>query len=304
MVLDLTLPAAWQHVRDQVDAILTEYDIDYVKWDHNRDLLEAGSNAHGNVAAFHHQTAAHAALLADLRARHPAVQWESCSSGGGRVDLQTIEQVQRFWASDMTDALMRQHIQRWTAQLVAPEYLGAHVSAPVSHQTGRAIGLDFRCATALFGSFGIEWDLSDVSQPELDRLAWWVQRYREWKPLLHSGRMFRIDTGDPAILAHGVVGPDRDRALLACVQLDESRNDRGVTLRIPGLEPDAEHSLRWWEPMSEQQRWKGAGLLPETGPVGDDTVTGKALSDIGIWLPRRHPQTVLLVQLAKVTEPG
>ena len=69
-------------------------------------------------------------LLESLRTRHPTVAFESCASGGGRIDLGVLEQVQRVWTSDNTDALARQRIQRWTTQLVAPAYLGAHVSAP------------------------------------------------------------------------------------------------------------------------------------------------------------------------------
>ena len=77
-------------------------------------------------------------------AAHPDVAWESCASGGGRIDLGVLERVQRVWTSDMTDALARQQIQRWTTQLVAPEYVGAHVSSPTSHTTGRTLALDFR----------------------------------------------------------------------------------------------------------------------------------------------------------------
>ncbi len=139
LVLDLSNPDAWRHVRDRVDAVLSENDVDYVKWDHNRDLLEAGSAHHGGAPAVHAQNDAYYALLDDLRARHPQVAWESCASGGGRIDLGVVERVERFWTSDMTDAMARQHLQRWTGQLIAPEYLGAHVSAPTSHQTGRTL---------------------------------------------------------------------------------------------------------------------------------------------------------------------
>ena len=89
------------------------------------------------------------------------MEWESCAAGGGRIDLAMLERVQRVWTSDMTDALARQPIQRWTGQLVPPEYLGAHVSAPFSHQTGRYMPLPLRCATALFGHLGIEWDITE-----------------------------------------------------------------------------------------------------------------------------------------------
>jgi alpha-galactosidase len=102
------------------------------------------------------------------------VEWESCASGGGRTDLGVLERVERIWTSDMTDALSRQSIQRWTGQLVAPEYLGAHVSTPVSHQTGRALPLQFRAATALFGHFGIEWYLTATDEADRAALAGWI----------------------------------------------------------------------------------------------------------------------------------
>ena len=163
-VLDLTRDEVREHVFAHERRRALVDPVDYVKWDHNRDLLEAGSTALGGAPAVHDQTLAFYRLLDDLRAAHPAIDWESCASGGGRVDLGVLERVQRFWTSDMTDALARQQIQRWTTQLVAPEYLGAHVSAPTSHTTGRTLPLDFRAATALFGSFGIEWDLTDAER--------------------------------------------------------------------------------------------------------------------------------------------
>ena len=70
-----------------------------------------------------------------------------------------VERVRRFWNSDDTDALARQLIQRWTVQTVAPELLGAHISQPSSQQTGRTYSIAFRAATAVFHSFGIEWDI-------------------------------------------------------------------------------------------------------------------------------------------------
>jgi alpha-galactosidase len=65
----------------------------------------------------------------------------------------------------MTDALARQPIRRWTGQLVPPGYLGAHVSGPFSHQTGRYMPPALRRATAPFGHLGIEWDITQAAQP-------------------------------------------------------------------------------------------------------------------------------------------
>jgi alpha-galactosidase len=296
LVLDLARAEVWTYLRDRIDAVLSAHDIGYVKWDHNRDLLEAGSNARGGAAAVHAQTLAYYRLLDDLRERHPQVAWESCASGGGRIDLGVIEHVQRVWTSDMTDALSRQQIQRWTGQFVAAEYLGAHVSSPTSHQTGRTFSLNFRAATALFGAFGIEWDLTEATDDDLDRLADWVARHKRYRPLLHSGRLVRLDVADPAVLAHGVVSADRRQALLAHVQLDESTHLRGVELRIPGLRADSRYAVRWEGPVELKSPSNAPALHPD-GPTGGVPVTGAVLAEVGLWLPRRRPESVLLMHL-------
>jgi alpha-galactosidase len=298
LVLDLTNPEVWQYLRDKVSAVLSELPVDYVKWDHNRDLLEPGSATHEGAPAAHAQNLAFYALLDDLRQRHPHVVWESCAGGGGRIDLGVIERVQRFWTSDMTDALARQHIQRWTGQFVAPEYLGAHISAPTSHQTGRTLSLDFRAATAFFLAFGIEWDLTQATEDELKELAAWCELHKQFRPLLHSGTAVRIPIADPAALAHGVIAEDRDSALLCHVQLDESQHNRGCTLRVPGLHPAGEYEARWVGPVDYRSLSVSPPLDPR-GPTKGTPVTGRQLAELGLWMPRRPPQSAQLIQLVR-----
>ncbi|MDQ2846858.1 MAG: alpha-galactosidase [Actinomycetota bacterium] len=296
LVLDLTNDAVWTYLRDSIDAILTDNPIDYVKWDHNRDLLEAGSNANGGAPAAHLQYLAFYRLLDDLRRRHPTVAWESCASGGGRIDLGVIERIQRVWTSDNTDALARQQIQRWTAQLVAPEYLGAHVSAPRSHQTGRTFSLDFRAATAFFYSFGIEWDITEASEDELARLAGWCALHKQHRGLLHSGRTVRMQTNDPVVIANGVISADRSAAIVAHVQLDESAHNRGAVIRIPGLDRSRSYRLHWLSAV-DNDRLSGADPLDPAGPTGGIPVTGAALADVGVWFPRRRPESIQLISI-------
>jgi len=297
-VLDVTHEGAWTTVRDRIDAVLSTTAIDFVKWDHNRELLEAGTTARGGAPAIHEQTLAYLRMLDDLRARHPHVVWESCAAGGGRIDLGTVEHVQRFWTSDMTDALSRQQIQRWTAQLVAPEYLGAHISSPTSHQTGRTLDLDFRAGTALFGSFGIEWDLTHASAEELARLTDWTGVYKQHRHLLQRGRMFRCDLTEPTVYGYGVVEADGSAAILALAQLDEAASNRGVTLRVPGLQEQAEYRIEWLGPVDLSELSKSPGL-DAAGPLAGRTVTGGELATAGLWLPRRQPGSITLMHVRR-----
>ena len=296
-VLDLTNPDAFDYIYGCMDQLVDELGIDYIKWDHNRYLLEAGSNLHGGAASIHNQTVAYYRLLDKLRADFPDIEWESCASGGGRIDTGVIEHVQRCWTSDMTDALSRQCIQRWTVQNIAPEYLGAHISQPTSQQTGRTYSVAFRAATAVFHSFGIEWDITKASDADLQELASWIVWYKANRDFLHSGRFVRLDVADPAVLAHGVVAADGSRALIAHVQYEESSSNRGVWLRVPGLDADARYALRWVGP--EPAR---ASLEPidPLGPVGSRSVSGAWLASPGVRVPRCRPETVRLVEIVKV----
>jgi alpha-galactosidase len=289
LVLDLTRPEVFGYLLDRMDGLLAEYDISCVKWDHNRSLVDAGSAARAGAPAVHDQTLAAYALLDELRRRHPGVEWESCASGGGRVDLGILERAERIWVSDMTDALARQSIQRWTGQLVPPEYCGAHVSAPSAHQTGRHLPLALRAATALFGHFGIEWDLTTADQASLAELARWVRLYKTHRALIHSGRVTRADAPDGTALMHGVVAADRAAALISYVQLDEPVATRAVAVRVPGLDPARRYRVTDVTP-AHGMRVRAAAPVITTRAV-----PGALLGEIGVAVPVQRPYTPVLL---------
>jgi len=291
LVLDLTRPEVTGYLLERISALLGEYEISYIKWDCNRDIIDAGSATRSGAPAAHDQALAVYALLDELRRRHPGVEWESCAAGGGRVDLAILERVQRVWTSDMTDALARQSIQRWTGQLVPPEYLGAHVSAPFSHQTGRYVPLSLRCATALFAHFGIEWDITRASQEDLAELAQWIQLYKRCRRLVHSGRVVRLETPDDTAWMHGVVSGDQSAALMSYVQLDEPANDQPAALRVPGLDPGRRYRVTDVTPGPRLPRRSG---LTDAGLPALEA-SGAALAEIGLAIPAQRALTALVI---------
>ena len=295
-VLNLAIPEAYAYVRDRLDALVREYRLDYLKWDHNRDLVEAGHGPAGG-AAVHAQTTAVYRLLDELRSRHPGLEIESCSSGGGRVDLGVLERTDRVWTSDCIDALERQRIQRWTGLLLPPELLGAHVGAPTAHTTGRTHPLDFRAGTAFFGHLGVEWDLTEATAEERAALAEWIAVHKELRDLLHGGEVVTADHPDPARWVHGVVAPDRGRAVYAVVQMATSSQALPGRTRLPGLDPDATYRLT---PLRPGHRADGPGTeLPwwhGDGPL----LTGRVLAEVGVQTPALHPERLVLLQVRRV----
>lgn len=295
-VLDLTNPDAAAFLFSRIDALVTEIGVDFIKWDHNRDLHAAVSPRSGR-ASVHAQTAAFYALLDALRAAHPGLEIESCASGGARVDLGVLRRTQRVWASDSNDPVERQSIQRWTGTLVPPEVVGSHVGPAVAHTTHRAASLPFRMTTALFGHAGIEWDITRCTPEERDALSRWAALYRELRPLLHSGVTVRADEVDDETLVHGVVAEDGSRGVFAWVRLGTSVDAFTPRTRIPGLVPEARYRLRMREDLGQVSRHQVAD--PGWISTGIEA-SGAFLDTVGVPLPLLSPGAALLLEATRV----
>jgi alpha-galactosidase len=298
-VLNLGIPAAYEHVKGQILAVLDEYDIGYIKWDHNRDLIEAGDQTDRGRPGVHAQTLAFYRLLDEIRAAHPALEIESCSSGGARVDLAVLERADRIWVSDNIDPHDRQQMLRWTTQLIPPEFMGSHIASGRSHSTGRVHDLGFRAATAVFGHLGIEWDLAEASEAEIAELGAWIAFYKAQRGLLLAGDLVRMDGVAGDVLVHGVVAPDRSRAVFAMATTDSLYPDPAGRLRLRGLDPERSYRVRpvFPGPMPSglvPPHWWGHGL---TGGV----FTGAALEHVGVACPRIHPDQAVIYR-ADATE--
>jgi alpha-galactosidase len=293
-VLNLAIPGAYEHVRSQIFALLDEYDIGYIKWDHNRDLVEAGDRTDAGRPRVHAQTLAFYRLLDEIRAAYPDLEIESCSSGGARVDLEVLERTDRIWVSDNIDPHDRQTMLRWTTQLVPPELMGSHIASDRSHTTGRRHALAFRAATAIFGHLGIEWDLAQATPEDLAELGAWITFYKQQRELLLGGDLVRMDGYDDRIMVHGVVAADRSRALIAMVSLDSLYPDPPGRLRFRGLDPERLYRVR---PVFPGGAPPARAVVPPQWWGSDargGVFSGAALDHVGAACPRAHPDQVVL----------
>ncbi len=290
-VLDLQQPAAYAQVRDLLLGLLSEYPIRFLKWDHNRDLVDA---LHDGRPAVHGQTLAVYALMDELRSAHPQVEIESCASGGGRVDLEILTRTDRIWPSDTNDAVERQQIQRWTGLLVPPEMIGCHVGGPVAHTTGRTHRLRFRAATALLGHFGIEWDVSGLVPEESVELAAWVALHKQVRDLVCSGTVVHPEHPDPAVVVTGVVAPDRRRGVFVIAMVTATLTQAPTPVTLKGLDAEAAYTVRALGPVSDEP-------LIDLGTTwldhGEVVVPGSVLMRSGLRLPATAPESAYVIEV-------
>ena len=293
LVLDLGHEEAYKHVLEQTSSLLAAHNIVYIKWDHNRVLVDAG---HLGAAGVRRQTQAIYRLFAELKKRHPGLEIESCASGGARIDLGVIDYVDRFWTSDNNDALERQTIQRWTSQVIPPEMLGTHIGPTHGHQTGRTLELSMRAISALFGHAGIEWNITQATAEERANLATWAKYYKDNRALLHSGKSVRIDYPDEHGYLYGVISADTKKSIFAYVQLTPTVTIHPASLKFAGLDAAANYSVKAVYPAGKPR------FMLITPPQWMDgiTMSGSALATIGVSAPILAPANAVLIEITKL----
>ena len=300
-VLDLANPDAAAHVEGQISALVTELGIDFIKWDHNRDLHEAVRTDTGGAdrPAVHVQTTAFYALLDRLRASHPRLEIESCSSGGARVDLGVLARTDRVWTSDCNDAIERAAIQRWTSLLVPAELMGTHVGPATAHTTHRTLDLSFRMLVALQGHAGLEWDITTCTADELTALTAFSTLYRELRPLLHSGDLVRADLPEEqGLLVTGTVAANGEQAAYTVLRTNSGPSVAPGLVALPGLDPTRTYTLR----VRQEAGLPGVTQVRgprwwEQGLADGIQVSGAALGQVGLAMPVLAPAQGFLLHL-------
>ncbi len=288
-VLNLARPDAYAYIAKRLHALLDEYPIAYLKWDHNRDLVDAGDGA-GGGARVHANVVALYRLLAELKAAHPALEIESCASGGARVDLGILSLTDRIWTSDCLDPLERLTNQRYTGLVVPPEMMGMHLTSPVVHSTHRTVDLGFAAATTLFGHMGIEWDLTTANAAARDRVRDAVAYAVSIRELVRTGRTVNVDGVDAGLDVRGMVAADGARAVYTIAQTATAAALPPGAVRFPGLDPERVYrfDVRGGAPSQPGQSplpWADSGVV----------LTGRAAATAGLRPPVQYPERAVIV---------
>ncbi|WP_062346792.1 alpha-galactosidase [Novosphingobium sp. CCH12-A3] len=288
LVLDMARTDVRDYLFDCLDALLTELPITYLKWDHNRDLAPAGGAA---------QLRGVYALLARVRAAHPGVEVESCAGGGGRNDAGMAEFCHRYWTSDNIDAVSRISIQRGFLSFLPPEVMGSHIAASPAHATGRRHPLAFRAAMALTGHLGVEMDPRTLSEGERAELGGWISFYKQWRDLLHQGRVW-LGEGADGILwqAQG----KEDELLLFVIRAEPPADRRPQPLPLPFAAGGG-----WWDVQLMRIAGGEGGHAMQSAPLFEAMIaepqkfSASWLAHSGLPLPPSKAETVSIFHMRK-----
>ena len=292
LVLDLARPEVEAHLFEALATLLSDHDIRYLKWDMNRDIHQAG-NALGYPASSH-QTRGFYRLLERVKTAFPHVEIEGCASGGGRVDCGVLSYVSRFWPSDTNDALDRLSVQKGFSLFYPPELMGCHIGPETCHLTGRQHELEFRGGVAFWGHLGIEMDITTLGERDQSTLMALIQLYKDHRQLLHGGHAQRLERPKEE-MGWGVVSVTQQEALFGHAQLTSALRPFPVRYRFQGLDKRTQYKVRCiWPPIESDYLAEHAAAL-QARPL-----SGDVLMQLGITVPIRKPESLLIYHLSKV----
>ena len=243
LVLDFANPVVVQHIFEKISAVLRQGEINYVKWDMNRNLADVFSaNVEEQGKVLYDYMLGVYRLLDQLTGEFPDILWEGCAGGGGRFDMGMLYYTPQIWCSDNTDAIDRIRIQYGTSFGYPLSAIGSHVSAVPNHQTGRVTDIATRGVTAMTGAFGYELDLGKLGEDEREKIKQQIASYHRLAPLIQQGDYYRIS--NPYEEEYGawmVVDQDKSNALLSVVLLNIHGNMPVIYVRLDGLDEEREY---------------------------------------------------------------
>jgi alpha-galactosidase len=260
LVLNLARPDVAEWVFATLDRLLSENHIEFVKWDMNRPFSEPGWPAqagHDPERVWTDHVRSLYAIIDRLRAAHPGVDFESCSGGGGRVDLGILRRVEQVWPSDNTDAWDRVTIQEGFTQVYPAQVMSAWVTDSPNFLTGRELPLSFRFHVAMAGALGVGGDLLRWTDAELAQAAELIAAYKRIRPVIQRGRLYRLASvhDGPFGASQYVAGDD---AVVLGWWGPRQAGVRPGRVRLAGLDTDS----RYREVGTGEQHW-GSVLMGE-----------------------------------------
>ena len=282
MVLNMARREVQDYLFDSLSAILTSYDIDYIKWDHNRVL------PYGDAA----QTYGTYALLDRLRTVFPQTEIESCASGGGRIDFGILSRTQRVWLSDSNDATERLKIQHNAALFLPMAVTGSHVGPRHCHTSGRQLSMSFRAWVAAQRHMGFEMDPRELTDEEagiLKQVTGWWRRNRDW---MMGADILRLDSSDPAVIAEMQLAEDKSQFVVFAGKAETSTQIAPRPLRLTGLDAHAFYHIELVNRNEAHHLSRGSQKLKSENL----RLSGRYLMQAGLTLPWSFPETMWVVK--------
>lgn len=247
LILDLGRNDVKEYIIETVSNVLKSANIEYVKWDMNRNMSEVASSVLDPARqreTSHRYILGLYEILEEITNRFPNILFESCSGGGGRFDAGMLYYMPQVWTSDDTDAIERLKIQYGTSIVYPNVTMGCHVSAVPNHQAHRITPLKTRGAVAMSGNFGYELDITKLSNEEKEIMKEQINFYKEVRDTIQFGKLYRLSNPfEDNDVAWMYVSDDKKEIIVTLVRQYATVNRGFTNLKLKGLDKNSSYEV-------------------------------------------------------------
>lgn len=246
LVLNLARDDVKEYIVGFLDKLATDYNLRYFKWDMNRIFSEPGwpeLPPEEQRKLWVKYVLNYYEIMERVRAKHPNLEIESCSGGGGRVDLGVLRYVDEFWTSDNTEAFDRLRIQEGFSEAYAAKLMSAWVT-DVPNMNGRSTPLQYRFLVAMQGAMGIGANLNKWTDADTRLAEQMVALDKKIRKTVQFGDLYRLlspRTSDTA--ANEYVAADGSQAVLFAFRHSQQYGTPSPAIRLRGLDSRAIYRL-------------------------------------------------------------
>jgi alpha-galactosidase len=250
LVLNLAREDVKEHIFEVLDKLATTYKLRYFKWDMNRIFSEPGwpeMGADSQRELWVKYVWNYYEIMDRLRKNHPELEIESCSGGGGRIDLGVLRYVDEVWTSDNTEAFDRLQIQEGFSQAYAAKFMSAWVT-DVPNANGRSTPLRYRFLVAMQGALGVGSNLNKFTDDDTKLATQMVALYKRIRETVQFGSLYRLlspRTNDTA--SNEYVSKDGKEAVVFAFRHSQQYNTDPPTIHLQGLDPRGVYQLESWD---------------------------------------------------------
>lgn len=244
LVLDLSNVDVRRYLVEKIDKVLSSCNIEYVKWDMNRNISDFQAKGFDDGEFFHRYILGLYEILDELTNRHQNILFEGCASGGNRFDLGILCYMQQNWTSDDTDAYQRIFIQSGMALGYPLSCLSNHVNSAVSQQLLRRISLNTRFNVAAFGVLGFECNVKHFTPLEKKLIVEKINFYKEHKELFQYGNFYQLSLlEENGYAIWEVISKDKSEGVIGYFNSLQKINNGTFALGGIGFDEDAHYEM-------------------------------------------------------------
>lgn len=294
-LLDLSNPKVQDFVFNTFDNVVSmSTNISYIKWDANRHVDNAGSEylPKGEQTHFWYEYVKGLYSVYDrIRAKHPDIEIQLCSSGGGRLDFGALKYHDEVWASDNTNALDRIYIQYGTNLFFPAIATASHVSTSPNHQTGMITPLKFRFDVAMSGRLGMELQPKDIVGDEYRFAKKTIQVYKDIRSIVQFGDLYRMNSpyDENGWYSLMYVSKDRKESVLFAYSLKYHGRTAFYETKLHGLNAERSYRIKEINTVSGESRYYANGKV----------FTGDFLMKAGLSFPINNPYESIVLHLTE-----